>query len=332
MAYFAIGYLSLYRNGESDLRCNQAAECLTWLEQNANPNHSGLVWNSSHDYQSRLFYLPQGVPSVVGSFHVARAFMDAYETLDNPHYLEIARSTCNFILRDLPRYSENDSICVSYIPSASISVHNANMLAAALLMRVYQHTTEKELLSLARRAVRYTLNHQRPDGSWFYGEAANLHWIDNFHTGYVLDALKTCLECGLDDKDIREAIQTGNEYFISHFFGPNGEPYMFADRKFPIDIQGAAQSIETLAYQSDHHRKWLPLAQNVAKWVIHNMQASDGHFYFRRSCWSINKVAHIHWGQGTMLVALARLLEIAAGRAVKSSGRLVEISQGDISK
>lgn len=319
MAYFTIGYLSLYRQNGDEIYRSHAKDCLDWLEHNANRNYAGLCWSNPHDYQSRLFYLPKGIPTVVGSFHAARAFMDAYETLGETEYLKVARSTCEFILRDLPKQVEGETLCISYIPVANVAVHNANMLAASLLMRVYKHTLEQELFDVALLAVKYTVANQHPDGSWYYGEAPNLHWVDNFHTGYVLDALKTCLGCGLNDTLINSAIRSGLCFFTNAFFGPQGQPYLWADRFSLIDIQGAAQCIETLVNQSNLDIQLLSLANRVVGWTIRNMQAPDGHFYFRRSHWGVNKVAHIHWGQATMLVALARLLEISATKQSRSS-------------
>jgi len=314
MAYFAMGYLSLFQMTLDQTYLHKATHCLEWLTEYANCNYSGYCWSNPHDYQSRLFFLPKGVPTVVGSAHAARAFLDAYETLGNQAYLEIAHSTCDFILRDLPRHTEADAICISYIPIANISVHNANMLAAAILMRAYKYTAETELLNTARMAVRYTVGHQRPDGAWYYGEAPNLRWADNFHTGYVLDSLRTYLESGSDDVSAATALKQGIDYFTAHFFGTDGSPYLYADRSYPVDIQGAAQCIETLALQSSSDPKLLALAHKVAGWTIQNMQAPDGHFYFRRYRWGVNKVAHVHWGQATMLHALACLLEASRTR------------------
>ena len=44
--------------------------------------------------------------------------------------------------------------------------------------------------TLAQKAMQYTAQHQRSDASWYYGEKHNLHWVDNFHTAYVLDCFK----------------------------------------------------------------------------------------------------------------------------------------------
>jgi hypothetical protein len=49
------------------------------------------------------------------------------------------------------------------------------------------------------------------------------------------------------------------------------------------------------------------LAQTVARWTIANMQDPSGYFYFRKYRFMTNKTATLHWGQATMLHALACL-------------------------
>ena len=69
-------------------------------------------------------------------------------------------------------------------------VHNANTLGGCFLARTYSYTKDESYLALAQKAMQYTAQHQRADGSWYYAEKANSHWVDNFHTGYVLDCFK----------------------------------------------------------------------------------------------------------------------------------------------
>ena len=55
----------------------------------------------------------------------------------------------------------------------------------------------------------------------------------------------------------------------------------------------------------------LSLALKVAKWTIDNMQDRTGYFYYRRySPRLVNKTPTLHWGQATMLCALAGLYKL----------------------
>ena len=65
----------------------------------------------------------------------------------------------------------------------------------------------------------------------------------------------------------------------------------------------------------DRDPESLPLALKVAQWTIENMQDRSGYFYYRRySPWLVNKTPTLHWGQATMLCALARTLQTALRR------------------
>jgi hypothetical protein len=44
------------------------------------------------------------------------------------------------------------------------------------------------------------------------------------------------------------------------------------------------------------------------------MQDPSGYFYFRKGRFFTNKTPFLHWGQSTMLAALAQLLERKQGR------------------
>lgn len=305
MGFLARGYLR-WSDFDSNRR-KQARMCLDWLQEHTTPGFSGACWGNAFDYQSRLFYLPAGQPTVVWSALIGHAFVDAFEAGMDRQYLDTARSTCEFILCDLPRSRDNQGICISYIASATVSVHNANALAAGLLSRVHRHTNEQKLRELAEGALAYATGHQNPDGSWYYGEATNLHWIDNWHTGYVLDSLLDHYQATGDSRFLGNW-RRGLDFYAGKFFAPDGCPKYYPDSVYPVDIQCAAQSIETLCRSAELHPSCLALAKNVASWTISHMQDRTGYFYFQRHRRLVNRTPCLHWGQATMLSALSLLL------------------------
>ena len=46
----------------------------------------------------------------------------------------------------------------------------------------------------------------------------------------------------------------------------------------------------------------------IADWTINHLQAADGHFMYRDLGWTKVGTPMLHWGQGTMIKALAQLL------------------------
>jgi rhamnogalacturonyl hydrolase YesR len=309
MGFLARGYIRLYKATGDQTYTDKAKFCLDWLINHQSPGYSGACWGNHFDYQSRVFYLPKGVPTVVWVALIGHAFLDAYEHFHENKYLNIAESACEHIINDLARYHDGEDICISYIPIDNKQVHNANTLGASFLARTYKHKGKKSYKELATKAINYTLKYQRSNHSWYYGKASNLHWVDNFHTAYVLDSIKHYITA-TGDKRHQEKLEKGYNYWKETFFLNDGTPKYYDFKTIPLDIQCASQAIDTLVFFSDIDPAGMELAQKVANWTIDNMQDSSGYFYFRKyNKWLVNKTPTLHWGQATMLCALSGLYQ-----------------------
>ena len=306
MGYFASGYMKLYRTWGCEEYLEKACYCLGWLQENYSPGYAGYCWGNHFDYQSRLFYLPAGAPTVVWTAFVTHAFLEAYELLGEERYLQVARSACEFMMHDLSAHECDGAVCISYIPGQHKEVHNANMLAASVLAWTAKHTGEAALLRLAEKAMGYTMKHQRADGSWYYGERPMLHWVDNFHTGFVLDTLAIYIESSGDDRYI-DNLRKGLDYYRQNLF-QGYVPKYYDTRPFLVDIQSAAQSIQTFARLKEYRADALSFARGIALWTIEQMQDPAGYFFFRKHRLYTIKTPLIHWGQATMLAALGWLV------------------------
>jgi polysaccharide biosynthesis protein VpsJ len=310
MGFIAKGFMRLEQATGDHAWGEKAQLALQWLIENKSEGYSGACWGNHFDYQSRGFYLPRGVPTIVWTSLIAHAFVDAYELFGKDTYLQVAISACEHILHDLDIVVEGDSVCLSYIPTKSSLCHNANTLGASVLARAYSHTRNDSYRAVAQKALQYTADHQRANSSWYYTEAANTHWVDNFHTAYVLDCFKYYAEATGDDR-FEETLTRGYNFWKNTFFLPDGTPKYYDCKKLPIDIQCSSQAIDTLVFFSDRDRESLPLALKIAKWTIDNMQDRSGYFYYRRySSWLVNKTPTLHWGQATMFCALSGLYRL----------------------
>jgi hypothetical protein len=307
MGFLARGFLRLYESTGDDIWRQKAAFALQWLIDNQSKGYSGACWGNHFDYQSRGAYLPKGVPTIVWTSLIGHAFLDAYDLLKKDQYLEIATSSCEHILHDIATYSYGDGVCISYVPGLNSQVHNANTLGASLLARTYSFIGVKSYRELAERAFQYTAQLQRADGSWYYAEAWNAHWVDNFHTGYVLDCFKYYFDATGDDRFV-PMMNLGYKYWKNTFFLADGTPRYYDHKTLPLDIQCCSQAIDTLVFFKDRDPESVELATKVAQWTIKNMQDRTGYFYYRRySPWLVNKTPTLHWGQATMLCALSGL-------------------------
>jgi hypothetical protein len=180
------------------------------------------------------------------------------------------------------------------------------MLAASVLARLQALGGRGDFAEAARGAVAFALDHQRPDGSWPYAEGEAGAWIDNFHTGYVLDALLRCARA-LDDERALEAWRRGIAFFRERLFEPDGAPRFTTERTHPVDGQSVAQSVETFALGSRLHPELLADARLVLGYGLKRMRRSDGAFAFQRHRTFVNRAPHVRWVEAPMLSALVSL-------------------------
>jgi len=308
MGFLARGFMRLHKTTGDAVWANKAEFALQWLIYNQLPGYRGACWGNHFDYQSRGNYIPKGLPTVVWTSLIGHAFLDAYDHFREERYLQVAVGACEHILRDLDAFPETAGVCISYVPGKDSRVHNANTLGASLLARTYSHTGNESYPDLAKKAMQYTAAHQRPDGSWYYAEKGR--WVDSFHTGYVLDCFKYYAE-GTGDHSFDGHLMKGYEYWKRTFFLPDGTPRYYDYKTLPLDIQCSSQAIDTLVFFHDLDPENHELAAKVAQWTIKNMQDATGYFYYRRySSWLVNKTPTLHWGQATMLSALAGLYQL----------------------
>jgi rhamnogalacturonyl hydrolase YesR len=318
MGFLARGFIRLYKATQESVWEERAEAALQWLIDHQAPGYSGACWGNHFDYQSRTFYLPKGTPTIVWTSLIGHAFVDAFEHFHKEQYLQIAVSACNHIVHDLNTQPDGDGACISYIPLQNVQVHNANTLGGSLLARTYSHTGTQSFRDLAQQAMQYTAQYQRPDASWYYGENTNLHWVDNFHTAYVLDCFKHYDE-STGDHSFDSRLTAGYEYWKTTFFLADGTPRYYRNKTQPIDIQCSSQAIDTLVFFSDRDPDALSLALKVARWTIAHMQDESGYFYYRRYTHGlVNKTPTLHWGQATMMCALAGLYQSMQMRGPRS--------------
>ena len=74
--FWLAGFIRLNRaTGDPDWN-EKARTALQWLVEHRSPGYSGACWGNHFDYQSRTFYLPKGVPTVVWTSLIGHAFLD----------------------------------------------------------------------------------------------------------------------------------------------------------------------------------------------------------------------------------------------------------------
>jgi hypothetical protein len=273
-----------------------AQRWLEWLHVNqAETGKNEAAWGYNFPVETRFFAYPSGAPNTIATSFAAQALLDGYELLGDTRWAAPARAAATYLeSKMLSRDAQHHSF-FRYVADQDDVIHNANVLACAVLARAARVLDEERWLDPAQRALATTLAAQRPDGSWPYADGREA-WADNFHTGYVLESL-------VQFPEAREQLEWGLHYWDRAFFLPDDTPKYFPERLYPIDSHCYAQAIET----------WLAVgrldrAERSAQVLIEDMLDPSGYVHFQRRRFWTSKVPLVRWSTAPAFRALAGVL------------------------
>ncbi len=261
-------------------------------------------WGYPWATQTRWSYYPAASPNIVATAFSANALAEASLTLEEPAWRLRAQRAARWVLGDLFLADEG---YFAYHGHSDRLVHNANLLGAALVHELALDGAAEAV----RIAIARTLDAQRPDGTWPYGEAAGLEWVDSFHTGYVLDSL--CRLEGVDPR-IPAAIERGARVYASGFFDADGRARLWRGKRYPEDAHSAGTGMTVLARLAQ--RGCVPVAtvNRVAGHALTRMLRRNGHAVFRRQRWGATRVSYMRWCDAPMALGFASVAALLAER------------------
>lgn len=273
------------------------------------PDFPYCCWGYSFPWQTRELLVPAGYPNLVCTVFVAEALLDAYEERGKALCLELSAEAADYIHSEL-YWEEGETAGLSYpLPCYRRHIYNADLLGAAFLARIGTITGKSGFLEKAQKIVQTVICSQNQDGSWFYGETPEARWIDNFHTGYNLLALKK-INSFFKSKSVEKALDRGLSFYLQNFFLPDGRVRYFSQKIFPIDSHTLAMSLITLLNLRDRDERATETARGVLHWTLSRMLDRKGYFYYQKNRFCTNKIPYMRWSQAWMLLALSCALEV----------------------
>ena len=306
---FLGGYTRLYRVHKRQETLDKIQYLLDLLETLTSPGYSGSCWGYNFDWQSMTFLRPKGVPTIVNTAFIGHALLECYECTGLQQALDMALPIKDFILNDLHRTEAGDTFCFSYTPVDTGVVHNANMLGGSILIRLLKYGHDPACKEAALASLAYSMNHQHQDGSWYYADTQVQKWVDSFHTGFNLEALRYFLNEGYA-QDYQDDYARGVRYYADNFFLSDGTPKYYHDKVYPIDIHAPAEAIHFFSEMGDEYRE---LTDRILSWMLENMRSPKGYFYFRRTRYFTNRIPYMRWSQAWAFHALTHYVLYRGG-------------------
>ena len=301
------GLVNLFKITGNNLYKDEAKRQIEILKIFKSPYVPEWAWGANVPWQARAFYIKANIPSVVYTNFIINAILDAYEVLEEDELLLMAESSAHFVLRRLNQTKSDNGICFSYTIDDKSIIYNASMLGAQLLLRVWEYFKKDELINKATEAVKFVMAAQEDDGSFRYGSASIHQWIDNFHTGFILDAL-FCYMSVTGDWSYRENLKKGVNFWRNMMFLRDGTPKYYSHKTYPINIHCFSQAIISFSKYRKLDREYLEFAKKIANLAISTMQHESGYFYFEKNRFFTNKIPYFRWSACWMFKALTTLL------------------------
>lgn len=302
LGLFLSGYCNLYKTDGNPAHLEKMQLFIEQIYQTISKGYSGACWGYNFDWEARAFFQPKGMPTVVASSFIANALLDAYDITGEAKLLSTARSTCDFMLKDLNRtYDEKGNFSFSYSPLDKSVVFNASLLGSRLLARVYAYTKEQILADEAKRSVVFCCDYQQENGAWAYGTLPFHQWIDNFHTGYNLECIDDYMRY-TGDLSFKKYTEKGFDYYINTFFTEEGIPKYYSNSIYPVDIHAPSQLIITVK-KIGKTASAGDVVDRVINWSIDNMQDKKGYFYYQVNKYFTSRIPYMRWSQAWMFYA-----------------------------
>lgn len=318
IALTAIGLFNLYKLTADEKWKYKAVDLLDWLLDNKSPGYPYPCWGYPFDWDSGVV-VPAYTPASVVSAAAFDAFWQAWLITENKNYLNTCIGICHFFVEFLNiTQIDDETICFSYTPLDTFQVHNTNLLVADCLLRAGSAANEKKFVALGKKAARFALKEQNPDGSiYYYGQAQdylNPGRIDHYHSGFEMRCLYN-IWVTTGDKIYKVALEKYYDFYKNNLiqYTSNGAfPNMYPGTLYPINIHSCAEAIllnATLAEEFDSARV---LLDQVVTPILERMKIRKGWFkYVIRKIGPFEmhtNIPYMRWGQAWMFLALSEAL------------------------
>jgi hypothetical protein len=313
-ALWGEGYMKIYQFTHQNEFLKLAEKCGDWLIRNKNARYKNFSWGLPWDWEERK--APKELSYLITTILVGDFFLSLYNITSIKQYLAIAESIAKWILEENGTTNEENGTWFYYAnhPSFRFSVINVSGKASGFFSNLYLHTQNTDYKKLAADSVRYVINNQNGDGSWYY--STERAYIDNVHTGFTIEGL--CDACtvfpSLKGSFQRPLIVAHefywNKLYTSRGFGKesvvNRLLHKITDKILLVNpetrLYGYAAGIRAFTKSSrilGIENKGL----TIAEYVIENLKTENGAFKFKTNDdkYYIRNEAHIFDALATLI-------------------------------
>ncbi len=326
-AHYAMGFAFLYATTSNPDDYRKATHFLSALEKSRCPGFGEYCWGYPFDWVTRNGTIRKQTPLITTTPYAYEAFLQLFMLDLRQGWLQVLRSIARHAALDIKDYPTSDSASsCSYTPYDTGGVINAAAYRAFLLTSASQLFGNDHYRKTADRNVRFVLDNQNPDGSWYYAVDGVRDFVDHFHTCFVMKALAK-IHALTGDEAILEALSRGIKYYLANLFDDDGLPKPFSRAPrltvYRRELYDCAESINLCLLLRDRFPECETTLETVVAGIVKGWVKPDGSFRSRQLFIGWDNVPMHRWAQSQMFRSLAfyyremRKPELASIRAVR---------------
>jgi hypothetical protein len=317
-AHYAMGFAFLYEATGEGAFLDRAIHFLRELQATRCPGYKDYCWGYPFDWVTRGGTMKRDTPLITTTPYVYEAFLQVSQLDSRDEWKCILASIARHAAFDIKDFkaSETASSC-SYSPFGGGGVINAAAYRAFLLTSASQLFDNGEYGRIAERNLNFVLEAQNADGSWYYAVDGVRHFVDHFHTCFVMKALAKIYALTRNDACF-QTLSKGVKYYLENLFDPDGLPRPFSKAPrltvYKRELYDCAESINLCLLLRNQFPQLTATLETVVAGILKDWIKPDGSFRSRRLHLGWDNVPMHRWAQSQMFRSLAYYLRETKGQ------------------
>ena len=328
-AHYAMGFGFLSEKA-GDRYHQRARTFLVALEASRCQGFAEYCWGYPFDWVTSSGIVRAGTPLITSTPYTYEAFRQVYEIDRDERWRLVCRSIAKHVTTDIrdfptPRQAQG---ALSPSKGASLSgmtcgytphdegggVVNASAYRACMLAYAATDFADEGFWEIGRQNLRFVLDAQQPDGSWYYSADGQRDFVDHFHTCFVMKALAK-IQSIRPDGGCADALARGVEYYTRHLLDADGLPKPFSKAPrmtvYKRELYDYAECINLCVLLEDRFGDLGRTLNTVLADLTERWLKRDGSFRSRELLAGWDNVPMHRWAQSQMFRSLAFLLRQA---------------------
>lgn len=306
-ALFLLSNISVYRLTQANIYKTEALSLAEWLVENQSEDFAGFCGGHRHAMQQLREKRRAEIPNIIPTSYAVKALLRASKY--NSDYEDIALDSVTFVDEELEYREVPDGAKIKYQPLESGDYYtlNGGAICARMFIDLYEYFDVEKFRIRAEKLLDYIGKRQTKLGGWYYREpkSASHLSMDNHHNGFILESyLRYTNVTGSSRYD--NIINRAINFYKYTLFEFSGAPNWDENKRYPKDIHAATQGIIIFSMLDERE-----FASRILGWVLDNLFAGGGQFYYQRRRFYTKRFTLMRWCQAWMAYALSLYIENA---------------------